>query len=222
MMVTHPRLGQHSVFQYLPIEIFKLIWLYVKKQRFPLLIDLGSMCGTFVKVSNSEPIILTQGLNFLVGSDINIEIDKVENEIHEQELGFGGNDTRMSFDDDDDQGPFIKIRVSKSFPDNEATMSPTFWTFKATDQKWRYTVGRSQNCDINLPENTISRVQCRVFYEEKKWKLLDGSEGKPTVNGTWQNISKRASASREVSEPYPLKSGSQVKISDTILQVDWN
>ena len=123
--------------------------------------------------------------------------------------------------DDDDQVPSVKIRVSKSFPDNETTMNITNWTFKATKEKTRYTVGRSQNCDINLPENTISRIQSRVFYEDKKWKLLDGSEGKPTVNGTWQSITKRINPNREASEPYPIKNGSQIKISDTILQVDW-
>lgn len=221
MMSQHPRLGQRSVFQFLPIEIFKLIFLFIKQLRFPLLIDLGSMCGTFIKVSNTDPIVLVQGLNFLVGSDINIEIDRVKNDCFELEGGFHGNDTMMGDCDDDDQVPSVKIRVSKSFPDNETTMNITNWTFKATKEKTRYTVGRSQNCDINLPENTISRIQSRVFYEDKKWKLLDGSEGKPTVNGTWQSITKRINPNREASEPYPIKNGSQIKISDTILQVDW-
>jgi pSer/pThr/pTyr-binding forkhead associated (FHA) protein len=221
MMCLHPRLGQRSVYQYLPIEIFRYIWLFIKQQRFPLLIDLGSMCGTFIKVSNTDPIVLVQGLNFLVGSDINIEIDRVKNDCYELEGGFQGNDTMMGDSDDDDQLPSVKIRVSKSFPDNETTMNITNWTFKATPEKSKYNIGRSQNCDINLPENTISRVQCRVFYDEKKWKLLDGSEGKPTVNGTWQSITKRINPGREASEPYPLKNGSQIKISDTILQIDW-
>ena len=221
MMSQHPRLGQRSVFQFLPIEIFKYIFLFIKQQRFPLLIDLGSMCGTFIKVSNTDPIDLVQGLNFLVGSDINIEIDRVKNDCFELEGGFKGNDTMMGDSDDDDQVPSIKIKVSKSFPDNETTVNITNWTFKATASKVRYTIGRSQNCDINLPENTISRIQSRVFYEDCKWKLLDGSEGKPTVNGTWQSITKRVNPGRDASDPYPINNGSQIKISDTILQIDW-
>ena len=52
--------------------------------------------------------------------------------------------------------------------------------------------------------------------------LLDGVENKPTVNGTWQSIRKRDVISREVSQPFPIKNGSQIKISDTILQIDWD
>ena len=222
LMALHPRLGQNSILQYLPIEIFKYIWLFIKQPLYPLLVDLGSMCGTFIKVSNTDATILAPGLNFLVGSDINIEIVRLENEYVKGNEEFRGNDTLMGGGENQGYLPFIVVKVSKTLTDNEATVNVTTWKFEALPEKWRFSVGRSQNCDINLPENTISRVQCRIFYEEKQWKLLDGTEGKPTVNGTWQSISGRSNQSREESQPYPLKNGSQIKISDTILQVDWN
>ena len=52
--------------------------------------------------------------------------------------------------------------------------------------------------------------------------LLDGIENKPTVNGTWLSIRKKHTITREVSEPFPVKNGNQIKISDTILQIDWD
>lgn len=222
LMSLHPRLGRNSILQYLPIEIFKYIFLFIKEPQFPLLIDLGSMCGTFIKVSNFEETVLTQGLNFLVGSDINIEIDRVENEYGKKDEECKLNETLFGGANDQGYLPYIIIKVSKTFPDNEATVNVNSWKFEATKDKYKFNIGRSQNCDINLPENTISRVQCRVFYHEKQWKLLDGTEGKPTVNGTWLSICKKNSPIREESKPYPLKNGSQIKISDTILQVDWN
>ena len=100
-------------------------------------------------------------------------------------------------------------------------MSVQTYKFEASKESSRFTIGRSQSCDININENTISRIQCRIIFHHKKWVLLDGSEGKPTVNGTWLSICKRTSGVREESDPFALKNGSQIKVSDTILEVCW-
>lgn len=38
------------------------------------------MCGTYIKVRNTEPVALNEGQHFLVGPDIIIDIEKVEND----------------------------------------------------------------------------------------------------------------------------------------------
>ena len=101
-------------------------------------------------------------------------------------------------------------------------MQSSTWKFLAEEKFKIFTIGRSQICDINLPENTISRTQCRVIYNEGKWLLADGVENKPTVNGTWLSICKKNHNHRETSQPFVLKNGTQIKISDTILQVNWD
>ena len=52
--------------------------------------------------------------------------------------------------------------------------------------------------------------------------LFDGIENKPTINGTWLSIYKKNNSVREKSSPFPLLNGTQIKVSDTILQVDWD
>ncbi|OMJ83308.1 hypothetical protein SteCoe_15833 [Stentor coeruleus] len=225
LMGSHPRLGQRSVLQMLPQDLFRYILSFLKPKRFPLLIDLGSMCGTYIKISNSEPIILVQNMNFLVGSDINIEIDRVLNDPIPQSLNFEATiEDGCTLQDltNAHEYPYIIVKVSKFFNDNEATMQSSTWKFLAEEKYKIFTIGRSQVCDINLPENTISRTQCRIIYNEGKWMLSDGIENKPTVNGTWLSICKRSNIIRSWSDPYSLKSGSQIKISDTIIQVDWD
>jgi pSer/pThr/pTyr-binding forkhead associated (FHA) protein len=222
IMASHPRLGENSWVKFLPDEILRHIISFLRFPRLPLLIDLGSMCGTFIKVSNVEPILLTQGLSLLVGSDIIIELDKVENEFGDLDKDEFKGDGNNTINDFNYHLPFVIVKISKAFTDQDATMTVQTHKFQASYNNAKFTIGRSQSCHVNLNENTISRVQCRVVYEEKKWRLYDGSEGKPTVNGTWLSICKRNNGVREISDPVPFKSGTQIKISDTILEVTWN
>jgi FHA domain len=188
-----------------------------------MLIDLGSMCGTFIKVSNTDPIELKQGFVFLVGNDINIEIYKiVTDSLFNNDSDFVLDEYSHTIQDSSFNGPYIIIKISKTFNDTEATMHTSSWRIFADGKSKVFTIGRSQLCHINLTENTISRIQCRVLYNKGKWVLLDGIENKPTVNGTWLSIHKKNTLIRQNSEPYPLKKGSQIKVSETVLQIDWD
>lgn len=67
-----------------------------------------------------------------------------------------------------------------------------FHLFVAKNSKHEYKVGRAQNCDIIISQNTISREQCRFIYEQDElnhyqfsWFIRDGSESKESSNGTW-------------------------------------
>ena len=229
LMGWHPRLGADSIVQFLPLEIIRYILLFLKEPRLPLLIDLGSMCGTYVKVSNLVPVELDKGFNFLVGNDVMIEVDNLANcpvLIEQPRLTFEELAQR-TFQKDEEDGnregaPFIVIKVTKHNVDQEETMHTSTYRFTAGKENKQYTIGRSQVCDIQLPENTISRTQCRIVYYQGKWAILDGVENKATVNGTWQSISKSNRGQREPSEPFPITNKTQIKISDTILQVDWD
>jgi pSer/pThr/pTyr-binding forkhead associated (FHA) protein len=74
-MADHPRLGAQSVFQYLPKVLFAHILEFIREPKRFTLIDLGSVCGTYVKVRQDIPTPLQEGMTFLVGNDINIDID---------------------------------------------------------------------------------------------------------------------------------------------------
>mmetsp|Transcript_10604 Transcript_10604/g.10628 ORF Transcript_10604/g.10628 Transcript_10604/m.10628 type:complete len:132 (+) Transcript_10604:352-747(+) len=130
-MGYHPRLGKNSLLQFLPQDLFRCILMFIKEQKSPFLIDLGSMCGTYIRVSNEEPINLEPGQNFLIGSDIIIEIDRVvsdpvplsvnsEQTLEEYQNTFNDIDIAL-----DDIGPYIAIKVSRNPNDNEETMSPS-------------------------------------------------------------------------------------------------
>lgn len=177
------------------------------------------MCGTYVKVGHSEGIPLATGQRFLVGSDVIIEVDQVESR---GSCGAAAGEEEVTVQFGEDSGPFVVLRISRYANDHEETVHPTSWKFEAQGKYKKFSIGRSQMCDIHLPENTISRTQCRTVFEEGKWALFDGLENKPTVNGTWLCVSRTSNSPREYSEPYPLHSGAQVKISDTVMQIEWD
>jgi pSer/pThr/pTyr-binding forkhead associated (FHA) protein len=238
LMGTHSRLGSGSVLQYFPLELIRYILLFIKEPKVPYLIDLGSMCGTYVKVSNSNPLELEKGQSFLVGSDVIIEIDSLDtSKSNIQSTGFEdfAQKTLTNIEEKAaSQGfSYIVIKITKYMSDHDETMQSQIYKFEADQDYKKFTIGRSQVCDIQLSENTISRTQCRVLYTKRKWVLLDGIETKPTVNGTWLSINSYRDARqqnfpfenrtpRQRSLPFSLQKKSQIKVSDTILEVDWD
>jgi hypothetical protein len=60
-MIEHPRLGQNSPGYYLPKPVIAHILSFIKEPRAFYVTDLGSVCGTYIKVSNSDPIELQEG-----------------------------------------------------------------------------------------------------------------------------------------------------------------
>lgn len=222
-MATHPRLGRHSPFLNLPTALLRCILLFLTELRAPELFDSRSMYGTYVKVSNSAPVELQSGLVFLVGSDILIQLEKVVNEPVPESLN--SDMTVEDFTENnplaEDLGPYILIRISRYPSDNEETLQPNCWKFPVEDKYKQFTVGRSQLCDIYLHENTISRTQCRVVYDQGRWLLYDGLDNKPTINGTWLSICRMYRDLRELAEPYRLRSGDQIKVSDSVLEISY-
>lgn len=46
------------------------------------------------------------------------------------------------------------------------------------------TIGRSK-CKVNLECELLSKRHCRIDYIDDKFFYIDGSNGKPSTNGTW-------------------------------------
>ncbi|CAG9321255.1 unnamed protein product [Blepharisma stoltei] len=48
-------------------------------------------------------------------------------------------------------------------------------------------IGRTPNCEIQIDDTLISKIQCTIYYEDEKWILADGDLEihKLSTNGTW-------------------------------------
>ena len=219
LMAGHPRLGQQSDFRDLPGHLYGYIYTFLKMPYTLWLIDLGSVCGTYVKVSHDNPVELSRGQCFLIGSDILIEIDEVVNTMlasqPSEESEDGATMREVS-------QPSIKVTIGR-IPDNEdSTLHKHSQLFLAERPVQPFLIGRSNTCDIKLNDNTISRTQCRIIFQHDRWVMLDGLDLKPSVNGTWLSVCKKERKPREESLPFPVTNGTQVKISDTVLQITWD
>jgi pSer/pThr/pTyr-binding forkhead associated (FHA) protein len=227
LMAEHPRLGKFSTFRNLPAPLFRLILMYLREPRAPVLIDLGSVCGSYLKVSHEIPVEIMDSQLFLVGNDVIIEIEKVVNEPVPQSIPSEGpieelGNTMFDMDLFREDCPYIIISVSRMPADTERTIQRGPFRYHVEEKYKKITIGRSQLSDIHLPENTISRTQCRVIYDHGKWWLFDGVESKASVNGTWLSICKKSRKNREMSDPVILQNGDQIKISETVLKVHWD
>lgn len=54
-----------------------------------------------------------------------------------------------------------------------------------TNEKTEFKIGRGADCDIIINNDSISRVQCTLAYQNDKWVLYDGSIHKGSTNGLW-------------------------------------
>lgn len=68
-------------------------------------------------------------------------------------------------------------------------------------------IGRMPDCKIHFHENTLSRHQCRVTYENSEWKVEDGNGLKVSANGTWLFVD----------EKFWVYDGMKFKIGQTLL-----
>ena len=221
LMCSHPRLGQFSAFNALPQHLFFFIYTFVKEPYVLWLSDLGSICGTYLKVSHDLPTEMKRGQVFLIGSDIIIDVDEVYCCALQSVPSEASEEALMQTLKDTSQ-PSVRITVGK-IPDSEdSTVHKHSQVFIAERQAQTFLIGRSNMCDIKLNDSTISRTQCRVVFDRERWYMADGLQTKPSVNGTWLSVCKKDRVPREESPPVPVERGTQVKISETVLQVTWD
>jgi pSer/pThr/pTyr-binding forkhead associated (FHA) protein len=52
-----------------------------------------------------------------------------------------------------------------------------------------FIIGRSQDCDVIIDDNMLSRFHCSIEYRDDKWYITDGyidnNNIKKSTNGTW-------------------------------------
>mmetsp|Transcript_12442 Transcript_12442/g.23529 ORF Transcript_12442/g.23529 Transcript_12442/m.23529 type:complete len:334 (-) Transcript_12442:31-1032(-) len=222
LMISHPRLGRQSVFYNLPLALFRYVLTFLKEPPKLYLVDLGSICGTYVRVLNDSPVELNSGQYFLIGSDVLIEILEIsdsmefrindagmmEETLHTEQLG-----CRFA--------PGIRIHINKQQDADENTLSSEENQFEAYEGQ-EVKIGRSTASNIVISDSTISRIQCRIVFTSGRWWLLDGLPERPSVNGTWLSICDKDKQFRQNSKPYPLMRGAEIKISETVVRVDWD
>jgi pSer/pThr/pTyr-binding forkhead associated (FHA) protein len=214
LMGSHKRLGQNSLIRLLPSDLLRYILEFFGKASQPKLIDLGSVFGTFVSVGQRDPVLLKADMRFLLGFSQLIKIKSIQNTRRGKVL------VSESSTDEQSLGimdlPSITVALVDSAGDEQE-----MYKFIAEDSFKEILIGRSKSCDIQLKEMTISRVQCRILLKDDCWVLVDGLEYSGTSNGTWHCISRENQRMREYSEPFPLKPGTKIRLSEAILQIDY-
>jgi pSer/pThr/pTyr-binding forkhead associated (FHA) protein len=222
LMISHIRLGRQSVFYDLPLALFRYILDFLKEPPKLSIVDLGSICGTYIRVLHDKPVPLTSGQYFLIGSDVLIEILEISNSMEfsindpiqmEETLQTGDLGCRFA--------PGIRIHINKQQDVDENTLSIEENQFEAFEGQ-EVKIGRSTASNIVISDSTISRIQCRIAFFQGKWWLFDGIIDRPSVNGTWLSICDKDREFRQMSKPYALERGAEVKVSETVVRVDWD
>lgn len=126
--------------------------------------------------------------------------------------------------------PFVVIEV---YLNNQAgnvmqTNTQTHYFIEDTKPNHKeFRIGRSQDNEIMINQQTISRKQCKIQFLEGSWFLMDGDGKKESSNGTWLSLTdhfekkkQQANSSRLESEPREIEHGTEVKISDSILKIE--
>lgn len=103
-----------------------------------LLTDLGSICGTYIRVKQDSPLALQPGQSFLVGNDFIIDIDNVFSyESTPFDISPEMNTTMQN-------APQIHITISKIPTDNlDITVTSLRYSFLSEDKYKLVTIGRS-------------------------------------------------------------------------------
>jgi len=209
----------------LPLDVIRHIWSFLRQPPLFELYDSGSVSGTFVKIPHEiGPSIcaLEKGFTVLLGADSHFDVldAKVEYDSYEiscsDNLHISHNGESRNTESRDRypiNGPYLDI----CFKDNERHVLVR----GSTNYEW--TIGRGNSCSITLTQNTISRKQCRIWYEDKQWFIADGynvnnepNKYKQSANGTWRSLTDyRMKAYRTHSKEFKIDNGMEIKVSET-------
>ncbi|CAD8156350.1 unnamed protein product [Paramecium octaurelia] len=114
--------------------------------------------------------------------------------------------------------PFLKIQFDTPIIKQMAI----FIARPGTQQIFK--IGRSQDCDIIVNMNTISRKQTQIKFNRNQWEICDGEGTKQSANGTWQSLQQFENPLNPIQQktPQPLKieDKMEIKVSDIIFRFD--
>lgn len=205
LMGTHPKLGSKSPVKYLSVELCRYILEFLKQPKL-FLVDLGSIWGTYIRLE--EPVSLEPGMYFCIGEDTLIDVVQLTKTYTAKSLGLAD---RTHLETLDQVPPFIQLQVSSKSLENEEVQKPMF----AKTSKETFTIGKSETADLKVFENSILDCQCKIKFKKNKWFVVDKTKG------TWLSLRKRKAFEKRGFTPFKLSNGSQFKVSETVMQVEW-
>lgn len=92
----------------------------------------------------------------------------------------------------------------------------------ALEERKEFTVGRSPENDIFLNSRNISKSHMRIIYRDYTWYMMDGTENKSSVNGTWISLNNKMSRfEKRFSDPMELRDNDQLKISENLISINF-
>ncbi|CAD8052569.1 unnamed protein product [Paramecium primaurelia] len=117
--------------------------------------------------------------------------------------------------------PYLKIQF-----DNQAIHQIQTHIFVANyNQESIYKIGRSQECDVLVNINTVSRRQAQIIYKNNEWFIHDGEGLRESANGTWQSFqnftNKNHEKKQQQSRPQLIEDQMEIKISENIVKFDF-
>lgn len=154
-------IGQHFQIKFNPTDLKY----YLK--------DLGHGFGTFIKIFSWEEIrnnfLISIGENYIVFT-LGLEEDMLTNE-------------QVSNKDDEEYKNLINIKIFSG--------NIRHGRFSFNPKQSPFVIGRSQECEVIIDDNMLSRYHCTVEYKDGKWQIIDGVIGgeggvKKSTNGTWK------------------------------------
>ncbi|CAD8160581.1 unnamed protein product [Paramecium pentaurelia] len=87
-----------------------------------------------------------------------------------------------------------------------------------------FKIGRSQDCDIIVNMNTVSRKQTQIKFNVNQWEICDGEGIKQSANGTWQSLQQYENplnpTQQKISQPLRIEDKMEIKISENIFRFD--
>ncbi|CAD8074076.1 unnamed protein product [Paramecium sonneborni] len=113
--------------------------------------------------------------------------------------------------------PFLKIQF-----DTPIIKQMAVFIAKSGEQSI-FKIGRSQDCDIIVNMNTISRKQTQIMFNKNQWEICDGEGVKQSANGTWQSLQQYQNPSNPIlqsSQPLQIEDKMEIKISENIFRFD--
>lgn len=138
--------------------------------------DLGHGCGTFIKIIDWIEI----KNNSLINIGENYIVFSIGAEDNEKEL-----ENKNSVDKNNSHEDILNIKIfSGNVKQSVITFSPSDCPF---------TIGRSNDCQIFIEDDMLSRIHCTIDYKNKTWIIQDGNivneEGDDEItkstNGSW-------------------------------------
>jgi pSer/pThr/pTyr-binding forkhead associated (FHA) protein len=145
---------------------FKIYYNFISKKYY--IKDLGNGFGTFIKLKDKFYIIDNSLIN-IGDSYLLFSYNKPESDgnINEQIENLNNN----------------RILYCQPYNGDKKYETIIFQNYV----KNYFTIGRKEDCDLNIQDKMLSKIHCLLVYsEEEGWYIIDGDEyGNHSTNGTW-------------------------------------